>query len=258
MVTVAMEFAVLASLGTSRNPLITPVHHFPMHRDQLLQELRRLHRHERNVLLVGPAGIGKTTLLRTLSETLPLTICDETSSLGRLCDCLGNRIGWSHEKLGIIVRKNRLLRYLRTHPDPIVLDHVAETGPRVARFIGHLLDDLSVWIVCRSDRRRDIGHVWENLYRFVRVEIPPFTEREAANLIEVAVDSGKIQPDAVRHCAVFYRISQGSPHILQELITELAARKYNLNSAAGLRLLELDRTIHKLGNFDRPAPSTSG
>jgi hypothetical protein len=26
--TAAMEFAVLASLGTSRNPLITPVHHF--------------------------------------------------------------------------------------------------------------------------------------------------------------------------------------------------------------------------------------
>ena len=251
MMTEAMEFAVLASLRTSRNPLITPVHHFPMHRDQLLQELRRLHRQQRNVLLVGPAGIGKTTLLRTLSETLPLTICDETSSLGRLCDCLGSRIGWSQEKMGIIVRKNQLLRYLRTHPDPIVLDHVAETGPRVARFIGHLLDDLSVWIVCRSDRRRDIGHVWENLYRFVRVEIPPFTEREAAHLIAVAVDSGKIQPDGVRHCAVLYRMCQGSPHILQELITKLATRKYNMNSAAGLRLLELDRRIHRLGNSEK-------
>jgi predicted AAA+ superfamily ATPase len=220
-----------------------------MHRDQVIEELRRLYCQRKNVLLVGPAGIGKTTLLRTLTETLPLTICDETSSLVRLCDCLGNRVGWSHEKLGIIVRKNRLLRYLRTHPDPIVLDHVAETGPRVARFISHLVDELPVWIVCRSDRRRDIGHVWENLYRFVRVEIPPFTEREAAHLIEVAVDSGKIQPDAVRHCAVLYRISRGSPHILQELITELAARRYNMNNPAGLRLLELDRKIHKLHNF---------
>jgi hypothetical protein len=121
----------------------------------------------------------------------------------------------------------------------------------VARFIGHLLDDLPVWIACRSDRRRDIGHVWENLYRFVRVEIPPFTESEAARLIEVAVDSGNIQSDAVRHWADLYRMSQGSPHILQELITELATCKYNMSSAAGLRLLELDRRIHRLGNSEK-------
>jgi energy-coupling factor transporter ATP-binding protein EcfA2 len=256
--TAAMEFAVLASVGTSRTSLITPVHHFPMHRDQLLQELRRLHGQQENVLLVGPPGIGKTTLLRTLSETLPLTICDETSSLGRLCDCLENRMHWSHEKFGIIVRKNRLLRYLRTHPDPVAFDHVGGASPRVARFIGHLLDDLPVWIACRSDRRRDIGHVWENLYRFIRVEIPPFTEREAAHLIEVAVASGKIQPDAIRHSADLYRISQGSPHILQELITELATREYSMSSAAGLRLLELDRKIHRLDNFERPTHSDGG
>jgi energy-coupling factor transporter ATP-binding protein EcfA2 len=217
-----------------------------MHRDQLLEELRRLHSQRKNVLLIGPAGIGKSTLLRTLSETLPLTICDETSSLGRLCERLENRIGWSHEKLNLIFRKNRLLRYLKTHPQLVAFDHVFETRPRVARFIGHLLDELPVWIACRSDRRRDIGHVWENLYRFVRIEIPAFTEREVAHLIERAVDSGKIQPDAVRHCADLYRISQGSPHILQELITELATRKYNMNSPAGLRLLELDRRIRRL------------
>jgi hypothetical protein len=39
---------------------------------------------------------------------------------------------------------------------------------------------------------------------------------------------------------------------LQELITELATREYNLSSAAGLRLLELDRKIHRLGNLERP------
>jgi energy-coupling factor transporter ATP-binding protein EcfA2 len=246
----AMEFAVLDFLRASRNPLITPVHRLPMHRDQLLEELRRLHSQQENVLLIGPAGIGKTTLLRTLSETLPLTICDETSSLGRICDRLERQIGWSHNGLGLIVRKNRLLEYLRTHATPVAFDHVAETPPRVARLIGHLLDALPVWIACRSDRRRDIGHVWETLYRFVRVEIPPFTEKEAAHLIGIAVNSGKIQPDAVRHCADLYRISQGSPHILQELIAELTTREYNMNSAAGLKLLDLDRRIHRLGSSD--------
>jgi energy-coupling factor transporter ATP-binding protein EcfA2 len=226
-----------------------------MHRNQLVEELRRLHSEQKNVLLVGPAGIGKTTLLRTLGETLPLIICDETSSLGRICDCLESRVGWSHEKLDLIGRKNRLLRHLHTQTDPIALDHVAETPPRVARFVGHLLGELPVWIACRSDRRREIGHVWENLYRFVRVEVPPLTEIEATRLIEVAVNSGAIQPDAVRHCADLYRISQGSPRTLAELIAELAARKYNMHSATGLRLLELDRRIHKLDRCDRPVSS---
>lgn len=222
-----------------------------MHRDQLLEELRRLHSEQKNVLLVGPGGIGKTALLRTLSETLPLTICDETSSLGRICECLESRIERSREKLDLIGRKNRLLRHLQTHPHPIAFDHVAETPPRVARFIGHLLGNLPVWIACRSVRRREIGHIWENLYRFVRVEVPPFTEREAARLIEVAVDTGVIQPDAVRHCADLYRISRGLPRALEELIAELATRKYNMDSASGLRLLELDRRIHKLDKCDR-------
>jgi hypothetical protein len=42
---------------------------------------------------------------------------------------------------------------------------------------------------------------------------------------------------------------------LQELITELATRKYNMNNASGLRLLELDRRIHKLDECDGPVSS---
>jgi hypothetical protein len=238
--------------GNRGTPLMTPVHHLTMHRNQLLEELRRLHSERKNVLLVGSAGIDKTTLLRTLSGTLPLIICEETCTLGRLCDCLESRIGWSDEKLDLIRRKNRLLRHLQMQTDPVAFDHVTETPPRVARFIGHLLGTLPVWIACRSDRRREIGHVWEHLYRFVRVEVPPLTESEAAQLIETAAGSGIIQGDAVKHSAELYNISRGIPRTLQELIDELASRKYNMDSANGLQLLELDRRIHELGQREKP------
>jgi hypothetical protein len=81
-------------------------------RERELDELRTLYTLRKHVLIVGPAGYGKTAVLREVRPQCPLLVCEETSSLRRVCDSAERQLGWSHHKLDVIERKNRLLAYL--------------------------------------------------------------------------------------------------------------------------------------------------
>lgn len=215
-------------------------------RETEIEQLRSLHGLRKHVLIVGPAGIGKTALLRQIRQQLPLLICEDTSSLRRICDSLERQLGWTHYKLNVIERKNRLLAHLERRGEPVAFDHVALTPPRVARFVAHLAEQVPIWIACRSDRPHEIGHIWPELYKFARVELLPLTEIETRMLIDEAVAQGNIQPDAGKHSDELHRMSSGNPRILEQLLIELAAREYKIDSSFGLDLLDLDRRIHEI------------
>ena len=203
-----------------------------------------LHALGRHVLIIGPAGIGKTALMRHVRQYCPLFLCEETSSLRRICDSLERQLGWAHHKLNLIERKNRLLAYLLRRGEPVAFDHVSRSLPRIARFIAHLGEQVPIWLACRSDKPHDIGHIWPELYKFSRVEISPLTEFETRAFVTEAVTQGNIQRDAREHVDKLHRMSGGNPRILEELLIELGARKYNIDSSLGLHLLDLDRRIH--------------
>ena len=172
-----------------------------------------LYAQRKHVLVVGIEGIGKTALLRQVSHRCPMLVCEETSSLRRICDSLERQLGWNHYKLNVVERKNRLLAYLERRGEPVAFDQVALTPPRVARFIGRLADHIPVWIACRSDRSREIGRVWEHLYKFIRIELPPLTRVETSALIENAVAQSNIQEDAREHASYPHHLSRGIPRI---------------------------------------------
>jgi hypothetical protein len=216
-------------------------------RQELIEKLRRLYAERKHVLIVGPEGIGKTALLRQVNQSCPIFLCEESSSLRRICDSLERQLGWARYKLNVVERKNRLLIYLERRGEPVAFDQAALIPPPVARFIGHLGGHIPVWIACRSDQRKEIGRVWEYLYRFTRIELLPLTRIETSALIEHAVARGKIQADAREHSAYLHQLSKGVPRVLEELLMELAARKYKIDSSLGRHLLDLDRRIREIG-----------
>ena len=215
-------------------------------REKEVEQLRQLYADHRNALIVGAPGIGKTALVRHVRQVCPMLLCEETSSLRRICDSLERELGWRHYKLNVIERKNRLIEYLSRRGEVVVFDHVALTPPRVARFVAHLIERIPVWIVCRSTLAADIGRVWEYLVNFVRIEMQPLTADETRVLVEASAEGGHIQADARAHDSQLHRMSKGNPRVLEELLIELAARNYEMNSNFGRQLLDLDRRIHEL------------
>jgi hypothetical protein len=215
-------------------------------RETEIEELRSLHALRKHVLIVGPAGIGKTSLLRRIRQQSPLSICENTSSLRRICDSIEQQLGWIHYKLNVVERKNRLLARLVRRGEAVAFDQVGHTPPRVARFIAILAEKIPVWIACRSDRPHEIGHMWEHLYRFTRSELMPFTAEDTRQFVLEAIAEGNVQPDAREHLDELYRMSEGNPRVLEELLIELASREYKMDGVCGLDLLDLDRRIHAI------------
>jgi hypothetical protein len=212
------------------------------------KETKRLigfYKQRKHVLLIGALGIGKTVLIQHVRESCPFFLCRDSSSLGRICDGIEKQLGWPRTERNVTQRKNFCFD-ITAHSELVVFDHVAHARPRVSRFIAALTESVPVWIVCRSDSRNEIGHVWEHLYKFARIEARPFMPSETRNMINGAIANGSVGVDAREHAQELHRLSGGNPRVLQQLLIELGARTYKMNRLSGRKLLALDRQIHLL------------
>jgi hypothetical protein len=224
-------------------------------RHKELAQLRKAYSNRCRVLITGPAGVGKSALLRQARLYVSLLLCEETSSLRRICETLEQQLGWTHRKVNVVERKNRLLPYLLCRAQLVAFDGVASAPPRVARFIAHVSECISVWITCRSADPKQIGAVWEYLYQFEHMELGPLSPKETRVLLEAAINAGRLARLPRNHYSQLHRLSKGNPRVLEELLIELASRDYRLEDPFGRRLLDLDRRIH---NFTAIARTGSG
>lgn len=221
-------------------------------RGKELTRLSALHAEGRHVLILGPAGVGKTALIAHLAPKLNLLLCPRSERLSDICAALEPAFGLEAEALPLVQRKNRLLARLGDRAHTIVFDGVNWTTPKLSRFIENVSERALVWIAGRSEHPWDIGHVWPLLGRFERVWLAPLRPAETRALVIAAVERGVVPAATQRFVAWLHRRSGGLPRALYRLLEELATGQYDLEKPQDRRLLDLDRRIHDLF----PAPTS--
>lgn len=208
--------------------------------------LERLHAEREHALVLGPAGVGKSSLVNWLKDKLGLLVSPESERLASICESLESELGLESGGLKLPQRKQRLLRALAGAKRTAVFDGIGWTTPKLSSFLEGVMERAPVWICARSERSWDIGHFWTWLVRFTKVELKPFHPAETRALVIATVEAGLIPRGAMNVVAWLHHRSNGSPLVLRELFEELAARDYDLNNPTALRRLNLDRRIHEV------------
>jgi len=214
-------------------------------RQKEMARLCELHAQRRHVLILGPAGVGKSALVGELRKRLSLLVSARSAHLGEICGGLEEQLGLDAAGLKLLERKKRLREALGSAGRVVVFDGVGWTGPKVSSFFESIAERVPVWICARSEHPWDIGHFWPVLVRFERVEVRAFHLSETQALVEAAVEAGRSPAKAAGIVEWLQRRSGGMPLVLWELLEELASGRYDPDRAFDLKLLDLDRRIHQ-------------
>lgn len=214
-------------------------------RQREMARLCELHAERKHALVLGPAGVGKSALVEHLCEQLSLLVSAKSAHLGEICEGLEAQVGLNPAGLRLLLRKQRLREALGAAGRVVVFDGVGWTGPKVSSFLEGVTERAPVWICARSEHPWDIGHFWPLLVRFERVEVRPFNLSEMQALVEAAVGAGRIPAKAGGIVEWLQRRSGGIPLVSRELLEELASGRYDPDRAFDLKLLDLDRRIHR-------------
>jgi len=211
-----------------------------------ISRLKRLQAQRKHVLILGPAGIGKSALVAHLRSQLPFLWCPNSTHLGEICDSLEKELGLDLAGLKLVQRKQRLRQALADAGKTVVFDGLGWTTPKLSSFLESVMMRVPVWLCTRSEHSWDIGHFYILLVRFERVELRPFRLAETHALVEAMVTRELIPPQTRGIVRWLHRRSAGSPLVLHELFRELANREYDLSNPLALRRLDLDRRIHEV------------
>jgi len=215
-------------------------------RGKEISRLRQFHAQRKHVLILGPAGVGKSALVAHLRQALNLRVCPASERLSEICEVLEREFDLEAGDLHLVRRKNRVLKSLKGTRRTVVFDGASWTTPKLTTFIENVSERVPVWLCARSDHPWDIGRIWPLLVRFEHVELKPFHPSETLLLVGAVVRGGSVPADTLNIVEWLHRHAAGSPKVLWKLLEEIARGHYDLSQPLALRRLDLDRRIHDI------------
>ena len=209
-------------------------------------QLQRLHGQGRHALVLGAAGVGKTSLIRHVACSLDLLVCAQSVRLSEICSALEPQLGLVAGDLHMIPRKNLLMRRLAEEGKTVVFDGAGWTTPKLNAFLDQTCERVPVWLCSRSELACDVGHFWQHLWKFERVELHPLHPAETHAIIKAGVEMCLVPAAALDAADRLHKLSAGNPRVLVYLLEGLASGRYDPHRKFDLELLEVDRRIHEI------------
>jgi hypothetical protein len=214
---------------------------------RLLEELIR---QRKNILIVGPEGVGKSAIVdHALANGAVKNILYSKSS-ATLKETLANMAEFAlgsknlHSK-NILSLKKICYEFLKASPDYAILDHMTWVEPKFYGFLTYLKEQrIAFIIVTRSQNKKDIGHLWMGLYDFERIEIKNLDHAGADRLIDYCAQSFDLNLYETTHFKnEVSAISNGNPKIIWELCRLAQDKRYHAKGYIDVKLMDLDRRI---------------
>lgn len=223
-------------------------------RDEL-KALTAAVRRRRSCLVTGPSGSGKTRLieeaLRASQQPAvrlprPGVLHELLLELARQLPCVGSCMGDLRHATSAAL-KPVVQDALRTRPCCVVLDDVADTDPRMYRFLQQVSYIPGVSLIAGAKSRDSLGHLRKLLWDpREEISIKPLSRGEAAVLFEAACHAFLLDSlDVVKFKGKVLAAAQGNPGQIVTMCKMASRREYQ----AGRHILFLPLRMDALREF---------
>jgi hypothetical protein len=238
---------------------------------KILNTLSEHLRQGKSAFLIGPSGIGKTSVLRTMHArqapgTRRLLYCRQASTLKTTLQSLAEELlAWDAGRLGSDDHVPAALRRLRKPPlaqlrrlvmpmlrsgrYAVLLDHVGLVRGAFATFLDGLVENTGVPIVAavRSLELAETGRLWWVGAAFTKIQMPSLYPAQARRLIVRTLDSmGIVLPDRNDFIKELTRAANGNPGLLTRICELASAPRYQIGGRTNLKLLLLDSRLRDI------------
>ncbi|HVY47338.1 MAG TPA: AAA family ATPase [Minicystis sp.] len=202
------------------------------------------------VLLHGPFGIGKTTVLREVQRTLAPRRRTGFAPRTRELRDVTRALAASYPEVPIDDRTQRRIRSglrlaVERAPAVLLLDDVADTGKALKGFLRSLRGTgLGVVLVADLAHPRELAGVRALGLSFREVAVPPLhgrtMRRVLADLLEAAAPAGTLRAE---HLDALVDAARGNPGVLRALVARLDDARYWSSGRLLVDLLRIDAAI---------------